>query len=483
MNNEECISILERFIRLGSECEYSEFKENGIEPENLGQYISALSNGATLHSQKYGYLFFGIQDKTLEIVGTTFNPKTAKAKGNEELEPWLARLLSPRIDFQMYSFEYHGKYLALIQVPAAFSQPTLFKNIGYVRVGSHKKSLLDYPEKERKLWQRPASEFELQIAKQKVSAADVVALLYTQDIFDLLLKQPYPTTQQGVIEKMKSEKLILQDNGHYNITNLGALLFAKNLADFGLQHKSARIIKYAGKNKLNTEKDQIGQKGYGSGFSGIISFLNALLPSNEVIETALRKEVLMYPLLAIRELVANALVHQDFLENGTSPTIEIYEDRIEISNPGQPLIDTQRFIDSNNTRNRYLAEALRRMGFCEVKGSGIDKVISECVAMQLPAPDFRKTTNQTIAILYATQALKNMDKADKIRAAYQYCCLMYTSNQKMTNAGLRERFKKDNPSIQAISSIIKATLEANLIKLESNQNTSKKFVSYIPFWA
>jgi hypothetical protein len=160
------------------------------------------------------------------------------------------------------------------------------------------------------MWQAPDSDFELEYAKRGVSAAQVVALLDTQSAFDLLLKIPYPTTQARVLEKLQDEKLVARDNGHYHITYLGALLFAKNLADFGLERKAVRVIKYQGAGKLHTEKDQIGILGYGNGFLRVMNYLSALLPSNEVIEAAIRREVRMYPPLAVRELVANAHIPQ-----------------------------------------------------------------------------------------------------------------------------------------------------------------------------
>lgn len=117
----------------------------------------------------------------------------------------------------------------------------------------------------------------------------------------------------------------------------------------------------------------------------------------------------MYPPLAIRELVANALIHQDFNLTGTGPMIEIFSDRIEITNPGVPLIDTLRFIDEPPiSRNEILASLMRRLNICEERGSGIDKVIFQVEMFQLPAPDFQVTSNHTKAILYAPKDLAGM---------------------------------------------------------------------------
>jgi ATP-dependent DNA helicase RecG len=328
------------------------------------------------------------------------------------------------------------------------------------------------------------SDFEKEHALRGISSADVVALLDTQSIFDTLLKIPYPRNQKGVIEKLMAEKFIERSNGHFHITNLGALLFAKDLNQFeNLARKAVRIIKYKGKGKFETEKDFSNPQGYVNGFDRLIAYLSSLLPSNEVIAIAIRKEVFMYPILAVRELVTNALIHQNFRERGNSVMIEIYEDRIEINNPGKPMIEPIRFIDEYQARNEQLAAVMRRVGLCEEKGSGIDKVIQQAEIWQLPAPDFQVKETHTKAILYAHQDFNEMNKTDKIRACYQHCALMYVTNQRMTNQTLRDRFQTEGLNAAAVSRIIRDALEGNLIKPEDPDSKSRKFVRYLPFWA
>ena len=149
-----------------------------------------------------------------------------------------------------------------------------------------------------------------------LSADDVVRLLDTQGYFDLI-KLPYPAERGAVLERFTSERLIRQREGLYEITNLGALLFAKDLDEFdGLSRKVPRVIVYTGKGKLSTRSDQFIPKGYAVGFETLIRYVNAQLPSNEIIGRALRETTRMYPEIAVRELVANALIHQDFTVTG-----------------------------------------------------------------------------------------------------------------------------------------------------------------------
>ena len=154
---------------------------------------------------------------------------------------------------------------------------------------------------------------------------------------------------------------------------------AKNLGDFPrLKRKAIRIIQYVGTGRIETLREYEDTKGYAAGFDELIGYIDAQLPANEVIGQALRKTVRAFPELAVRELVANALIHQDFFATGTGPMVEIFEGRIEITNPGEPLVDTQRFLDSPPTsRNEVLASLMRRFQICEERGSGIDKVAIE----------------------------------------------------------------------------------------------------------
>ncbi len=267
MNTKKLIKLIEDLVLIPTECEWIEFKLNFHSPEEIGERISALANGACLHNQPYGYLVFGVKDGAYEIAGTTFKVKT-HTKGNENLENWLSNRLSPRIDFSTHEFDYSpGLHISLFVIPAATNRPVDFLKNSYIRVGSVTRNLSEFPEKEAKIWRTTSGQsFEKEIAKNNVSAADVVQLLSTQTYFDLL-KIPYPSNQEGVIDKFLTEGLIIKDKFTYSITKLGAILFAKNLSDFeAAQRKSVRVIVYKGNNKIETIREQMGSKGYAIGF-------------------------------------------------------------------------------------------------------------------------------------------------------------------------------------------------------------------------
>jgi predicted HTH transcriptional regulator len=425
--------LIDRLIKLPKECEWVEFKMNIKTQEEIGEYISALSNGACLRNEPYGYLVFGITDGLHTVEGTNFHPSKFLI-GKEELEHWLLQRVSPRIEFEIFEFNYHGKFISFFKISAARNQPVYFMTQHFIRIGSIKRSLKDFPEKERKIWARDAHLlFERGLALEDVSEDDVLALLDTQAYFDLM-KKPPPKTVDGVIERLVADKLLISNSHGLHISNLGALLFAKDLKRFDtVKRKAVRVVRYNGKDKIYTGKDISDKKGYAAGFGGLMTYINGLLPSNEEIGRAFRNTVVMYPEVAIRELVANAIVHQDLNETGTNPMVEIFEDRIEISNPGLPLISSDRFIDEYQSRNEEMASLMRRMGICEEKGSGIDKVIFNIELFQLPPLDVQLQEKHTKVVLYSALMFGNMDKKDRIRACYQHACLKYVANDKMTN--------------------------------------------------
>ena len=233
------------------------------------------------------------------------------------------------------------------------------------------------------------------------------------------------------------------------VTNLGAMLLAMDLnSSQALRRKTLRVISYDGKGKVATNREQTVGEGYAASFQRMIDLIEFQTPVREVIERALRRDVRAYPVIAIRELLANALIHQDFEVSGASVMVEIYIDRIEISNPGVPGVQLERFIDGYRCRNESLADLMRRFGICEEKGSGIDKVVQAVEEHHLPAPEFRVDAVRTTCVLHGPREFAGMSRADRVRACYQHCCLRYVSNEPMTNQSLRERFRLAETSLR-----------------------------------
>lgn len=484
VSKEELVGLLKSLLKINKENEWIEFKINNDDPYIVGEYISALSNSAALWNKEHAYLIYGVDDKSKEVVGTEFDFNNSK-KGNEPLYNWLYRKLKPQIEFNAYEIYYNQKRILIIEIDRAKLYPIEFDNIAYIRVGQQKRKLCDYKEKEKKLWDElNKTSFEEEIALSKLEIQEVIDL-FDVSVYYKMLELSLPETKEKIIEDFVEEGFIKEIYGKLAITNLGAILFANNIHQFkSITRKSIRLIQYKDKDKLETIREINYDNGYAICFEEILKNLDLLTPQNEHIGLALRKQVKMYPEIALRELIANAMIHQDFTISGTSILIELFSNRIEISNPGAPLISIDRFIDHNPiSRNEKLASIMRRFNICEEKGSGIDKVIKSVELYQLPAPNFLEYDNGTKVIMYSYKKLNEMDRDDKLRACYQHACLQYVSGEKMTNESLRTRFNIEKKNAAVASRILSDAVISELIKEYQPNSESRRYKSYLPYWA
>ncbi len=464
------LAELQRWMNAPRENEHLEFKEakNTFGDEKLFRYCVALAN------EGGGKFLLGITDRPpRRVVGTSTysNPDSIASK--------IFNKLRFRVDVEEVAHP-DGRVL-VFHIP---SRPngTAYQFAGAYLMRSTEDTVAMSEDRLREIFDEGKPDWLSRPAREGCTGDDVVKLIDTQSYFDLL-NVPYPATREAVLRRFVRERLIRSVEGLWTISRMSALLFAKRLEEFDmLARKAPRVIVYDGAGKMQIRQSIVGSKGYAVGFERLLEFINGLIPSNEVIGQALRTETKMFPPIAIRELMANALIHQDFEETGTSVVIELYSDRLEITSPGQPFISTDRFIDEYQSRNERLADLMRRLRICEELGSGIDKVINAVEAAQLPAPNFRANDRQTISTLFAHKAFEDMDREERIRACYQHCCLRYQLNQKMTNPSLRERFGLPDSKSAMVTQIIAATVAAGKIKLDETAPASKRYAQYVPFW-
>lgn len=485
---ENLVKLVDRLRGYDSETYWFEFKHNNYDPEMIGQDISALANGAAYAEKNLAYMIWGIDDKTHEIVGTDYDQYTLKV-GNQEIESWLRNLISKNAEFefrtiQMKDSNMNDKRIVVLIIHKATNQTVTFKKVDYIRVGSYTKKLSDYPQMQAQLWDKIRnSRFEEHFAKQDLTAEEAVQLLDFSIYFDIK-KEPIPTELDGIIYYLTQEEILIkQDNGLYAITNLGAILFAKKLSAFPrLERKAVRVVQYQDKNRLNMLKEDVGNKGYAVGFDGLLKYIEALLPTQEVINGALRETVSAYPEIALREAIANALIHQDFSISGTGVVIEIFSNRIEITNPGIPLVDVSRIIDNPpKSRNEKLASLMRRLRMCEELGTGWDKIVISCELQQLPTPNIRIYDENTKVTLFSKMDFFDMPTEDKLWACYMHACIKYIQNEFLTNSSLRERFGLEEHSSASISRLIKDACDKHYIK--KLEDTAPKHSKYVPIWA
>jgi ATP-dependent DNA helicase RecG len=461
---------IDLWLTAPSETQRLEFKEakNSFDDAKLCRYCVALAN------EGGGHLLFGVTDKLPRtIVGSTaVHDPISKAEK-------LFRLLGFRVEVELVA--HPAGQVIVFHIPAR-PRGTAYHLDGAYLMRSGSELLPMSEDHLRRIFAEGQPDWLGQPVASGLSATEMVQLLDTQAFFELL-KLPYPVSQEAVIERLASERLIEPSDSGITLSRSTALLLAKRLRDFPeLERKAPRVIVYTGDSKLNTRLDQVGTKGYASGFQGLVQFIMSQLPQNEIIEDALRKQVKLVPETSVRELVANALIHQDFSIVGTSVLIEIYATRMEVSNPGEPLVPVERFIDGCQSRNEGLARWMRRFAICEEKGSGIDRVIETAEVFQLPPPDFTTRFRSTLVVVEAPKPFEDMNREERIRACYQHCCLRHVMRQKTTNQSLRERFKLAEGKAEGVSRVLADTVEGKLIRLADPSQTSLRYRSYVPFW-
>ena len=454
-----------------SEHQHLEFKEAKLQFDNnkLFKYCVALAN------EGGGNLLFGITDKLpRRVVGS------AAVNNPIEMAEIVFKAVGFRVDIEEVS--HSAGRVVVFHVPSR-PRGTAYHLNGTYLMRSGEELVPMSEDRLRKIFTEGQPAWLEEPASGGMSAQQVIDLLDTQSYF-ALLGRPFPTTQKAILEQLKSERLIDRADSGYVVRRMAAILLARRLTDFPeVSRKAVRIVVYSGNSKVKTKLDQTWESGYGVGFQPLVAFVMGQLPQNEVVEEAIRRKVKLVPEIVIRELVANSLIHQDFALSGTSVMIVVYSNRVEISNPGEPVVPVERFIDGYQSRNERLADLMRRMHICEEKSSGIDQVVEAAEKYQLPAPDFVVGYQRTSAIILGHGPFEDMSREDRIRACYQHCVLRWVMREPMTNQSLRKRFRLPDSKSATASQIIAATVEAGRIKADEEAGTSKKLARYLPHWA
>ena len=471
-------------LRRSNESEWLEFKVGVSDSKTISELCSALSNGAALVGRDSGYVIWGIDDKSRRIVGTLFNHETVK-HGNQELPIYLARMLDPCPSLKFKEISHPQGRVVLLEVSAAVGVPTAFRNTNYVRIGNSVSNLRQHRQVHEKLISRLGKfNWEEAAAKEHLEQDLVLDLLDWEKYFERM-KKPKPTNSEEICERLEAEGIIRKnDAGKWDITNLGAILFARNLSNFGVSmaRKGIRLAVYRGDGKTSDVKDKRdGERGYVLDFDNILDRIYDHVHVREEVGNSYREDIPDFPKRSTRELLVNALVHQDFHITGAGPQIYVFRNRLQIDNPGESLIAPDRMIDSSpRSRNQKLADLMRRMDFCEERGSGVDIVIKE--SYKSPPPEFRVGNDSTQVILHGPRDFRQMSKPERVRACYQHAVITYLEDGRMTNATLRDRLGlSGNGSSSAFASgVIGDALNEEWIKSLDPEHPRS---GYVPIWA
>ncbi len=462
-----------------------EFKVNNSNPELLGKYISALSNMAVIDNVEYGYLVYGISDEKHEIVGTSLDLCKNKV-GNIVLEFWLNSLLYPKGIFDFDSVLIDNKRIVIIRIKKAVSITTTFSGNEFGRVNESIVSLSEFPQLRKELWEKILfSARENDVALASIPSLELEKYIDIRKYYSLL-KQAYPLTFDEISNRLIGEGFIKKrDDGRYDITILGALCIATSFSYYpSLGDKGIEIIKYSTSSRASSTSVPIKfDSGYLFCFEPIINTVINLMGAKEVVERGIRMKQEPIPALIIREMVGNALIHQDIGLNSGKVLIECFPSRLEIFNYGKLAVDIDRVVDmAPMPENRHLVEILSRFGIGEGHGTGFDKIVLSSETNVLPPPLVKKEQYGVRVIAYTYKPWSEYTLEEKKRAVYLHCCLAYIDGEKATNESIRKRFGLAVTNKAQVSRLIKQCIEDGKIK-PSKESTGTRNLYYYPYWA
>lgn len=399
MTEKELSSLLERLQHEPNEAEWLEFKDSRYDPEEIGEYLSALSNGACLAGKARGYLVFGIEDGSHDVVGTHFDPFREKGKGNQDLIMWLSMGLQPNVGFNVHQLNHPKGSVVIFEIGPAWDRPVTFSGKAYIRIGSSKTELNKHPEKARAIWTRKTDWSAMIREGATLSDIDIDALQKAREQF--IIKHP---SQIAEVESwddatfLNKAKLTI----HNYITNSALLLLGKPEASALL---SPAVIKVSWilKDDRNRELDY---EHFGPPMilqvDRILSRIRNLtirtLPSG----TLFPQEITQYDPWVIREALHNAIAHQDY---GLGGRINIVEtpSSVLIGNVGGFLPgDVENVIRQDAPleiyRNPFLAEAMVNLNMIDTQGGGIKRMFEKQKQRFFPMPDYDLSRSDRVQV-------------------------------------------------------------------------------------
>ncbi len=395
--DQELTELLDSCIKTyAKENRFLEFKSNHVSPEDLGKYISALSNGACLEREENGYLFFGVDDSSHEVVGTSFDISTAK-KGNQDLELFLRVNVTPKINFQVVRFYYKGNEgcpISVFIIPAASEQPTCFQNVPYIRVNSSTTNLRDYHDWMRTIYNSKSDWSKEIISEASLSDLDSNAIKKAR----LGFAERYPDKKEyidSLDDAAFLDKAKITIGG--KITRTALLLLGKEESSHYLNYISQIVW------RLNSGDEQAGDifsipflLSTDRVLAKIRNYRFKIYPSNSLIPA----EVWKYDTKTILEALHNCIAHQDY---GANSRIIVTEEKdcLCFENAGSFFEGHfEDYIRGQRTparyRNPFLVQAMVNLRMIDTQGYGIHSMFLSQRNRYLPMPDYESTKEKVV---------------------------------------------------------------------------------------
>ncbi|MBE0405906.1 RNA-binding domain-containing protein [Psychrobacter sp. AOP22-C1-22] len=390
-----------------TEQEWLEFKHNFHSPDEIGKRISALANGACLAGKKFGYLVFGVEDGTHNIVGTSFSPRTKKAKGNEDLEHWLISRISPKIHFTIHELQIDGKAVILFEIPAAIDTPISFLHEPYIRIGSVTKPLKHYPDQSRKLWQNQADDWSAEICHEAaLEDLDPQAIAVARQVFaDKNKRLAEDVKEWDDITFLNKAKITI----HGQITHTAIILLGRYESTSFLSPAQAHIT-WILKGIDGIEKDyEHFEPPFLLVLDEVYNKIRNLNYRYMASGTLFPEEVQQYDPYIIREALSNAIGHQDYRLGGRIIVVEKEDSTLLFQNSGAFIPKTIENVllqdaPEASYRNPFLVNAMVSLNMMDTIGSGIKKMYQIQSKRFFPLPDY-DLTRERVGVKFTGKVL------------------------------------------------------------------------------
>lgn len=399
MNTQDPIALVDRLRALPTETEWLEFKRSNANPQAIGEYLSAIANSASLSNQPRGYLVFGIDDTTHDVVGTHFKPYETKAKGNQDLLAWLGALLQPNPGVDVYTVDHPTGRVVMLAVGPAKGEPVAFSGTAYVRVGASKTKLRTHPEKARALWTRGSDWSAERCESASLDDLDPAAIAKAREQF--VVKHPSQAAAlNGWDDRTFLNKARILKQGA--VTNTALLLLGRGESTTLLSPAVAKlswILKDAANRELDYE--HIGPPFLLAGdrlLKRIRNLMVRALPSG----TLFPQEITQYDPWVLREALHNAIAHQDYRRHGRIVVVES-PDGVLVTNVGDFLpgdVETVIRQDAPQAiyRNPFLADAMVELNLIDTQGGGIKRMFERQRRRWFPLPDYDLSDPRQVSV-------------------------------------------------------------------------------------
>jgi len=212
---------------------------------------------------------------------------------------------------------------------------------------------------------------------------------FDREKFDTWIKQSRITPRGRADDVLVNIEVAERAGRRLIFRNAGVLFFAKNVNHFFPQaYITCLLAKGTDKVDILDRKDFAG--GLVSEIEESLRFIERNTRTGYRIEKLRREDVPEYPMRALREAITNAVMHRDYFEAGANVFVEIYDDRIEISNPGglPKGLSREELGTRSVRRNPLIADLLHRIALIEKAGTGIRRMIEDAKRYKCPAPKF-----------------------------------------------------------------------------------------------